>query len=665
MHTFYLKNTIIALLALLYCNTAVIAQKNLPAFGKIGKEDLEMKDCDFDKGADAVKLIDWGNLYYDRGIPDVSFLNTIYEKRVRIKILKESGLSYANASIDYYDNNNEEKILKVEGYTYNLDETGNIKTTEVSKSSIYSKRINKFFSKMVITFPEAKTGSVVEFMYKMERRTDMNLKDWVFQGRIPTRYSEYQVNVPVFYHFSVQPTVVDSIEVKEDIKDGLITTNDGILTTQILKKNFIMHNLIGIRNEPFMGSARDYQQRLEFQLSQIDYGDGKVRDLRTKWSDIIKALNEDADFGKQLEWAPAAAQSIIDEAMRISNIETRMKYIYNAVRKNMNWDEDESIYSYNGINKAFASKSGSSGDINLLLICLLNKADIATAPILFSTRENGLVNNFYPFLKQFNTVMAYVKLYDQYFVLDATDRVSGYKLVPESIVNTKGFIVEGDKGRWIDVIDTKHKYKVMAAVHGEIDVAGVMKGDCLVNCNDYARKQRCEAWLKNKEQFRNEYFTKPNNGLKIEELIVNNADADSLPLEQKVKFSSVLSSSGNYKYFTVNLFSDLDKNPFMADERIADIDFGFQQDYTIFGNYTIPEDYVFDGVPENISMIMPDTSIIFTRTMQVDENLLNVRMSVEFKRTFYTVSNYPEFKEFYKKLFAKLNEQIVIKKKGT
>jgi hypothetical protein len=641
------------------------AQKGIPALGKIDKADLEMKDCDFDKGADALKLIEWGNLYYDRGIPDVSFLNTIYEKRVRIKILKESGLSYANASIDYYDNNNEEKILKVDAYTYNLDESGNIKTTEVSKSSIYSKRLNKFYSTMIIAFPEAKVGSVVEYKYKMERRTDMNLKDWLFQARIPTRYSEYQINVPVFYRFSVQPTVIDSIEVKEDVKDGLITTNDGILTTQILKKNFIMHNLIGIRDEPFMGSARDYQQRLEFQLSQVDYGGNGVRDLRKTWSDVVKVLNDDPDFGKQLEWAPNAAQSIIDDAKRIPDIESRMRFVYNAVRKNMSWDGEESIYSFDGISKSFGKKTGSSGDINLLLICLLSKADIPVSPILFSTRENGLVNSFYPFLKQFNTVMAYVKLYNQYFILDATDRVSGYKLIPESIVNTKGFIVEGVKGRWIDVIDTKHKYKVMSAVHGEIDAAGIMKGECLVNCNDYARKQRCEAWVKNKDQFKADYFTKPYTALKIEELTVNNVDADSLPLEQKVKFTSTLNSSGNYKYFTANLFSDLDKNPFVADERIADIDFGYQQDYTIFGNYTIPEDYVFDALPENISMIMPDTSIIFTRTMQADENLLNVRMAVEFKRTFYPVSDYAEFKEFYKKLFAKLNEQIVIKKKGT
>ena len=64
-------------------------------------------------------------------------------------------------------------------------------------------------------------------------------------------------------------------------------------------------------------------------------------------------------------------------------------------------------------------------------------------------------------------------------------------------------------------------------------------------------------------------------------------------------------------------------------------------------------------------MTTPDNGIIFNRTVQVESNLLNVRMTLEFKKTFYTADSYPEFKEFYKKLFDKLNEQVVIKKKPT
>ena len=61
-------------------------------------------------------------------------------------------------------------------------------------------------------------------------------------------------------------------------------------------------------------------------------------------------------------------------------------------------------------------------------------------------------------------------------------------------------------------------------------------------------------------------------------------------------------------------------------------------------------------------MIMPDTSISFTRMSTVSENQLSVRINLEFKKPFYTTNEYPYFKEFYKKLFDILNEQFVIRK---
>ena len=657
-----MARSILALFTFLIITLAVAAQKGQPGVGKVDKADLEMTDCSFDQGADAVKLIDWGNIYYDRGTAGISFFKTIFESRVRIKILKEKGLSQANVTIPYYSHNSDEVIRGLDAYTYNLDEAGNIKTTEVKKSSIYSKKINANFSEMIIAFPDAKVGSIIEYKYRMERETMGNIKDWYFQDDIPTRYSEYQINVPLIFRFTVQPSVVDSIEVKEDVSDGSINVNEGLVSTKILKKNFIMRNLIGIRDEPFMGSAKDYQQRLEFQLSQIDFGNGEVRDLRVKWSDVVEALTKDGDFGKQFEKTLSGTDGIIAQAKNL-DAENKIKFLYNTVRKTVNWDGHESIYADNGISKTWDTKNGNAADINLLLIKLLNEAGVKAVPILFSTREHGLVNTYYPFTSQFNTVMAYVPLDNKNYVLDATDRISNYKLTPEKIVNTKGFIVDGGNGKWVEIVDIKHKYKVMSAMRGEISADGTMKGDGLVNCKDYARKQRCESWIKDKTKFKADYFTVTGVPITIDDLTVNNVDADSLQLEQKVKFSTTLNSSGDYRYFNVNLFSDLDKNPFIQDERVTDIDFGYTQEYTVFGNYTIPEGYMFDELPQNISMIMPDSSIVFNRTMQADNNLLNVRMSVEFLRTYYPASQYPEFKEFYKKLFTSLNEQIVIKKK--
>ena len=72
----------------------------------------------------------------------------------------------------------------------------------------------------------------------------------------------------------------------------------------------------------------------------------------------------------------------------------------------------------------------------------------------------------------------------------------------------------------------------------------------------------------------------------------------------------------------------------------------------------------FEELPKNIKMIMPDTSIVFSRMMQADSNSIDLKVTVDFLRPYYSAEMYPYFKEFYKKLFASLNEQVVIKKKN-
>ena len=592
----------------------------------------------------------------------VTFLNTVFEARCRVKILKEAGLSYANVTIPYYDENNEEQIKKISAYTYSLDAAGNIKTTEVNKSSIYTKRINKQHSVMIIAFPDVKVGSVIEYKYTEERET-RDISNWYFQEKIPTRYSEYQLNIPQAFHFTVQPLVVGDIETKEEIQDQNIAVNEGTLITKVLKKNYIMRNLPGIKNEPFMGSPKDYIQRLEFQISEIDYGDGEVVNIRKNWADLVKDLREYPDFGLQLDKQIPETLPFIAQVTAMPRAESRIKSVFDYVRKNLNWNGDENIFTDEGIVKAWKNKSGNNADINLLLVTLLKQAGIQAYPVLLSTRDNGLVNTFYPFFNQFNTVMAYAEAGDKIFVLDASDKISGFTLTPESIVNTRGFVVQGEKGKWIDVSDLNSKYRIMTAIHGSIDENGILKGDGTVNCDGYARTRRCKSWKKDKDKFREEFFVKPYNAVKVEDLVVNNADNDSLSLEQKVTFTYLLSNSGDYRNFSVNLFTGLDKNPFIADERKADVDFGILQEYMIFGNYSIPDGYSFDALPDNISMIMPDTSIVFRRFLQIEDNMLNVRISVIFKRTYFQAADYPDFAAFYKKMLGKLNEPVVIKKK--
>ena len=329
----------------------------------------------------------------------------------------------------------------------------------------------------------------------------------------------------------------------------------------------------------------------------------------------------------------------------------------------MNWNGSESIYTQNGIKSAWDKKSGSNCEINLILLNLLKDAGLTVYPLLVSTKDNGLVNTFYPFLHQFNNTMACVFIGNKRYILNGADKYNPAWLIPYDVINSDAFIVDNDNGGWIFLNDEKDIFQNTVFMYSEVSPEGLMRGEATVTSSGYSKNSRLKTWKEDKASF-NDYFSKSFTGMKIENVEVFNEDNDTMPLEQKVKFSFPLSSSGEYQYFTFNLFQGLERNPFLAEERFTDIDYGYNQSFKVVGKIYIPDGYVFEELPKNMKMIMPDTSIVFSRMMQADSNSIDLKVTVDFLRPYYTAEMYPYFKEFYKKLFASLNEQVVIKKKN-
>jgi len=200
------------------------------------------------------------------------------------------------------------------------------------------------------------------------------------------------------------------------------------------------------------------------------------------------------------------------------------------------------------------------------------------------------------------------------------------------------------------------------SLFAEITPGAEMQGNATVISSEYSKNPRVKKWEEDKTDFK-DYFTKDYTGMKIKNLEVTGENTDTLPLEQKFDFSIPVNSSGDYEYFTLNLFDGLEKNPFIADERRTDIDFNYKQSYMVIGKIFIPDGYQFDDLPKNVKLIMPDTSIVLKRLIQKADNSIDFRITLDFTKPYYAANTYPLLQEFYKKLFATLNEQIVIKKK--
>jgi len=648
-----LPNPTLAIALCILFPICVRAQKDIPSFGKIDKADLEMKDCSFDKAAEAMVLFDVAEVYCFFDLNTSGVLTSQLERHVRIKIFNKKGLGYANIRIPFITDDNAEQIKNVSAQTINLDASGNTVISKVDKASIYTKKLTKRRSEIVLAFPEVKDGSIIEYKYKDEADQLYALRTWYFQRSIPVKLSRYILNFPTTLGISAQPQGGLIVNMKE--------TNEANRNI----KAFSMTEVPALRDESYISCDEDYLQKVVPFLVSLDLPGTYSRSMLRTWPGIVKELVSDDYFGMQLKKNIPRTSDLDIMLANISDKYRKMQVIYDYVRKNMVWNNTYGIWALDGVKSAWKDKKGTTGEINLILVNLLRDADIDACPILLSSRDNGRVNTALADYDQFDKVMANVSIDGKTYVLDATNKYTPVGLIPFDVVYSEGLAIEKYdtyKWGWRSLFDNDHSMENYTLIEASIDDKGSMKGEARVTSVDYSRLARIPLLSANREKFIENYFGSKENNMKVDSLTFNNVDIDSLPLIQSCRFSQDISGSGGYNYFSANLFSGLEKNPFIADTRISDVFFGVNQFYSVEGTFTIPAGYSFDALPKNTRLRLPDTSVVFSRYASVSGQKLSVRMELEFKRPIYAAEDYEGFHEFYKKLFAMLNEQYVYKK---
>jgi hypothetical protein len=636
------------LLSISVCTFAQKKEAELPAFGKVDKAELLLKECPFEESAEAMILIDEAQLDYVLG---ASF---DMKKRVRIKILSEKGLDWANVHLSFISARKDEDIKNLEAQTYNLDDNGNIVITRLEKNLVYDKKLNKRETERSFTFPAVKVGSVIEYRYK---HVNTGLMNWYFQRSIPVQNSSFKIDMPEEIEVSVIPHTNRPFDKKREE------------SARRYKDSYSMTNVPGFRDEPFIINEAFYMDRLETKITAYVI-EGRRQSRTVNWPDVIKFLMEDEDFGLQIKKNIPRTADLDAKLKAINTPYGKMKTIYKYVQDNMQWNEYTGIWASDGVKSAWKDKKGTSGEINLILVNLLKDAGLKVYPILVSTHSNGLVNEFdagtyeRPGFRQFNKVMAWVELDGNPYILDASQKGLPVHLTPAEILQTQGLVITKlDTGEWgWRSVSNNALAKNLVMINGLIDESGKMSGQATITSYDYARLSRLPVAQKGKEKFIERYVS-TNQGMEVDEIRFDNLDSDSLPLVQTIKFNQTLNNTGEYSYFSSNILSGLERNPFVADQRFSDVFFGVNQSYTVLGNFTLPDGFEFDALPKNIKMIMPDTSIVMSRVAQVSNGTLLTKIQVDFKKPFYAATEYADFQEFYKRLFELINEQFVVRKK--
>jgi hypothetical protein len=620
------------------------AQENLPSFGSVDKADLEMTDCDFDPGAEAMVLLDVGEIEFTRQAGTGWLSETDY--RIRIKVLKKSAVKMGQVVLRYYSKDSREEISNVSGISYNLNENGSIEESKLESKNIYDKQINKNYSEVAFALPNVKTATVFEYRYKTTRRSYSYIPSWNFQQEIPVRYSAFRLAIPEYFQFNFLITKRQELE-----KRPAAGNKDGTW--------YIMRNIRGLKDEPYSSGRIDYMQRMDFQLSVIN-APGYYKELRTTWPVIIDELKDREDFGLAIKKNLKGIDEIRATVAGMEKTAGKIRAIYNYVQRNMQWNRKYGLFTEDGIKEAWDKKNGSIAEINFILINILQEAGVAAKPLLVSTKDHGAVSRLYPFLSYFNAVMCYVTDGDVAYIMNAADKYNPYNLVPFDVIGTNALVV--DKATE-DLIELKSADKFVNEVFFtcSIEPDGKISGQTSLKSTGYARNLRLYTYKKDKLK----EMVEDNAGItiKVDSLSVTNEEDELQSLNQSIEFSGNLQTGGDYFFVPYSIFTGLGKNPFIAENRVMDIDFDYPKTYVVTGTYYLPDDLVINELPRNTKLIMPDTGIILSRRTQQDGNIISFRLSLEMLHGNYAAEQYLYVKDFFKRMYAMLDERIVLKKK--
>ncbi|EGK03271.1 MULTISPECIES: DUF3857 domain-containing protein [Dysgonomonas] len=626
--------------------------------GKVTQYEMSMTEYEKDKDAEALVIYDLGK-YYFQGDNTRGFLLRM-EKRIKIKILKQAGVKYANFEIPYYmEGMDWENIEDIQATTYNFED-GQLKKTELINKNIFEEKINENLQVKKIALADVREGSVIEFSYKVSTPYFFNMRKWDFQGSIPVIQSQLKYRAMPYYEYTY---ILKGANKLDEMTSK--TLNDEIRFGRLVYKEveytFGMKDIPAFRDEEFITSAQDYMISLNFQLSKIYYPTGGKREIMTTWPAMCDDFLKNSDFGKYIRNSEKEGKKVIATLdLTDKPVIDKIDIITQYVKSKYNWDGNNGKYAQVGLSDFLKQQKGNVGNINLFLVGLLQAAGVDVYPVVLSTRKNGAISKGHPFQQFFNYVIAMVKVEDKIYFIDATEPLLYFSDLPERCLNIEGLIIKPKSEEWAVIrqkalsIGQKDFTLKILPEEGKMAVDAKYIGTGL-NAYKYrtihlGKDNNLSAYLKNDNNIE----------VKDDKIEVVPVDRLSKPFVFSFSFDAPLENNNNKLFLNPFCNLSISENPFKQTSRSNLVDMVYIRGDIYRSTIEIPEGYKVEYIPESLSV--DDNLIAINYAIERDSSKIMVSAGYNLKQSVYQAKDYNSLKMSFANMIKKFSEMIVLVK---
>ncbi|MBB6682154.1 DUF3857 domain-containing protein [Aequorivita sp. 609] len=647
-------------------------------FGKVSKEELLQKEHPTDPSANAAVLYREVKTEFQYNQDSGWYMVTDYFERV--KIYNKEGFDWANAEINLYKGEGEDKLLGLRGNTYYLDENGKVQDEKLRKDGIFEEETSKYLTQTKITMPAVREGAVIEYKYTINSPFIFNIDEFRFQETIPIEKVNMVFKTPEYFIYKTHqrgwvPYKVDkvtrerSITFRQTTRDLRPLSGSGIPETTTREVKFKedtysvdIDNVPALKEEAFVGNLNNYTTALQFEMSYIDFPGSPLKTYATNWEDVSKSIYRVDLFGAELERKNYFEKDLNNILQGVSSSEEKIGRIFSFVLNKMTWNGYNGYYTNEGVRDAYKKGSGNAADINLMLVAMLRHANLEANPVLVSTKSHGIP--LFPTRNGFNYVIAGVQLPQGMLLLDATNKDAEIGVLKSSIQNWKGRVVKKDgTSGWVSLssmIPAVKSTMIAAEITPDLMLTGKNQSRFTGN---YAFKYRSDFKSLNEDAQRKK-IEKDLTPAELANLEFENLASPGAPVSLKYDFEAMdlIEDVAGKLYFSPMVFLATEETPFKTETRLYPIDFGYPIKDRYIVTISLPEGYNVESLPENVVYNLGENQGTYRYLISQAGNKLQLSVEFAINQSYIAAEDYGNLKKFFELLIAKENEKVVLSK---
>lgn len=652
-----------------------IAQEKNFKFGKVSKQEIAQSEHHLEKDAEAAIIYKNERVFYEYDAQQG--FRTMRDAHYRIKIYNKSGLDWGTIEVPLYTSGNgEERISSIKGVTYNMI-NGKVDETKLKKDGIFKENVNKYRNKASIVMPEVKEGSVIEVEYRIASDFAGNLDDFQFQYGIPVDKVDVSVEIPQYYIFkrygrgfypiNIQQTKKNrkmTVQYREENDPGRLNGGNRTSNLEFFENVYKVNasNIPSLKEVDYTDNINNYRSAIKFELASTQFPNNPYKNYSLSWEDVAESIYKYDDFGGQLSKTRLVKDIVDDIKSQSSGNEETLQRIFDYVKSNITWNEYYGKYAENGIKKTLQDKTGNVADINLTLVTMLKQAGFKANPVLVSTKSHGIP--LFPTREGFNYVIAAIDTDKGMVFMDATEKMGAIGVLPLRVLNWNGRLVREDGSSLEVKLASEKPAKKITFMNANIfengSIEGKLRNQLTGNLAFAYRTSHKDDSLDDVMNSMEDRYVE----MEVDALDIKNQKEYNKPIVESCDFvkENQVERISDKLYFRPSLFMGLTENPFKIEDREYPVDFGYPKSNSLTVNFTVPEGYSVESIPENIALALPDGLGSFKYSIRKNGNQIQFNSSTEINIPVIPPNYYKALKEFYNQIVVKQGERVVLAK---